>query len=197
MPFASLNLFQSLAPAPLPGLEALESRIIMRSHAAGSMIFAAGDPLTSVQVVRTGLVKLCYVLAEGDEWIKSFIPESQLFTSIAAHMGEDGAGFDAVALEPTEVESLPFAVLRELAANDLAWAGMLTELLLAYAARKEAREREFLTLKPEARYRTLKQTNPGLITRITQRDLAAFLGVTPVGLNRIVKRVENDFTSTA
>ncbi|WP_029040714.1 Crp/Fnr family transcriptional regulator [Cucumibacter marinus] len=197
MSFASLTLFQSLAPAPLTGLEALESRIIMRSHAAGSMIFAAGDPLTSVQVVRTGLVKLCYVLADGDEWIKSFIPEGQLFTSITAHMGEGGAGFDAVALEPTEIESLPFSVLRELAANDLAWAGMLTELLLAYAARKEARERDFLTLKPEARYRTLRRTNPGLIARITQKDLAAYLGVTPVGLNRIVKRVENDFTSTA
>jgi len=31
---------------------------------------------------------------------------------------------------------------------------------------------------------------PDLVSRVPQKDLAAFLGVTPVGLNRIIKRRE-------
>ena len=36
-------------------------------------------------------------------------------------------------------------------------------------------------------YRQLAEA-PDLVARVPQKDLAAFLGVTPVGLNRIVRR---------
>jgi len=62
---------------------------------------------------------------------------------------------------------------------------------MIFAERKEARERELLTLRPEDRYRCFVANSPSLEARITQKELAAYLGVTPVGLNRIVKRVRN------
>jgi hypothetical protein len=37
-------------------------------------------------------------------------------------------------------------------------------------------------------YRQLAAEAPALVARVPQKDLAAFLGVTPVGLNRIVRR---------
>ena len=57
------------------------------------------------------------------------------------------------------------------------------------AARKEARERELLTLGAEARYRAFCADEPLLARRIPQKDLARHLGLTPVGLNRIAMRV--------
>ena len=48
---------------------------------------------------------------------------------------------DAVAIEACEIECLPFAPLMDLARADVAWAGLVNELLLAYATRKELRER--------------------------------------------------------
>jgi hypothetical protein len=51
------------------------------------------------------------------------------------------------------------------------------------------RERDLLMLTAEQLYRQFVAASPDLLTRIAQKDLAAFLGVTAVGLNRIVKRV--------
>ena len=189
MQSATERMFAALAPGMLDGLEVLLKRIVVRSHPVGATIFAAGDRLNDVRIVRSGLVKLCYVQPSGEEWIKSFIEEGGFFSSIAALRPDGEASFDAVAVEFCEVECLPFALLRDLASRDVTWAGLVNEMLLAYAVRKELRERVLLTLKPEARYRRLAETSPGLVTRVAQKDLAAYLGVTPVGLNRIVKRV--------
>jgi DNA-binding MarR family transcriptional regulator len=62
-------------------------------------------------------------------------------------------------------------------------------MAMVLATRKERREWELLTLGPEARYISFKNAYPELERRIPQKDLARHLGLTPVGLNRIVRRV--------
>ena len=62
-------------------------------------------------------------------------------------------------------------------------------MAMVLATRKERREWELLTLGPEARYISFKNDYPELERRIPQKDLARHLGLTPVGLNRIVRRV--------
>jgi CRP-like cAMP-binding protein len=62
--------------------------------------------------------------------------------------------------------------------------------LMPFDERKEKRERELLTLDAEERYRCFVAETPGLARRIPQKILARYLGVTAVGLNRIVKRVQ-------
>lgn len=54
------------------------------------------------------------------------------------------------------------------------------------------RERELLTLAPRDRYLQFHQDRPGLEGRIPQKDLARYLGVTPVGLNRIIGRLRRE-----
>jgi len=53
---------------------------------------------------------------------------------------------------------------------------------------KVQRERDLLTLSAEELYRKFVANSPALASRVPQKDLAAFLGVTPVGINRIVRR---------
>jgi len=43
-------------------------------------------------------------------------------------------------------------------------------------------------LTAEELYRQFVRDSPALAMRVSQRDLVAFLGVTPVNLNRIVRR---------
>ena len=64
-----------------------------------------------------------------------------------------------------------------------------TNAFQLYGARKEKRERELLTLSPEERYRSFSHEYPMLSSRIPQKDIARYLGVTPVGLCRIKKRL--------
>ena len=50
----------------------------------------------------------------------------------------------------------------------------------------------WLRATPEQRYRSLLREHPGLVQRVTQRDLASFLNITDVALSRIAKRVAEE-----
>lgn len=182
-------LLEAAAGAPLQTWAALESRVAVRRFEAGATLFAQGVAAPSVYVVRTGLIKLVYLDDAGDEWIKSFVPEGQYFASLSALAPGGESAFAAMTLEPSQVEQLAWADIERQASGDLAWARAVTALVMAFAARKERRERELLTLTPEQRYLAFSAEHPALERRIPQKDLARYLGVTPVGLNRIIRRV--------
>jgi CRP-like cAMP-binding protein len=186
---ASKFLFERLAGGPLPSWERLAAEITERRIDPGGSIFMQDAEHPFVYVVRSGLIKNVYFGAEGEDWIKSFSEEGRFFASISALETGGRTSFAAIAVEPSVVERIPYASLERLAAHDVAWANAMRQALLIFAARKEKRERELLTMRPEQRYRAFMAETPGLEQRIPQRDLARHLGLTPVGLNRIVQRV--------
>ncbi|MEM7216256.1 MAG: hypothetical protein AAF423_12000 [Pseudomonadota bacterium] len=55
--------------------------------------------------------------------------------------------------------------------------------------KKEMREYELLCLSAEDRYRRLMKSTPDIFNLVTQNEIARYLGVTPVALSRIKKRV--------
>jgi CRP-like cAMP-binding protein len=162
---------------------------VLREVGAGETVFAQDTPHPFLYAVRQGLLKLRYLDADGNEWIKSFVHEGGFFASVAA-LGEGGrTSFEVVALEVSVVERLEHRLLDELASRHLAWSRALHAMTLAYAARKEARERALLTLSAQERYEAFCTEHPALTRRLPQKELARHLGVTAVGLNRIVMRV--------
>lgn len=189
---AAEALMSRVAQAPLPDWRVFVQAISVSRVAAGASVFRPGDKDRRIFIVRSGLIKLVYSLPDGDEWIKSFIPEEKFFACSSTLQSGAAAGFGAEAMEPSELEHCPFSVLETLANLHIEWAKTLNALLLDFAAKKEERERVFLTMKPADRFVWLKSTMPRLIDRVPQKDLAAYLGVTPVGLNRIIKRLEKN-----
>lgn len=156
---------------------------------AGATVFRQDQVQPHVYGVRHGQVKLCYLDLHGNEWVKSFVGEGGFFASLVALAPGGRTSFMAVALEDSTLERVEHALLDDLASRHLAWSRALHALTMTHSIRKEQRERELLTLSAEARYRAFLETHPNLAMRIPQKDLARHLGVTSVGLNRIVRRV--------
>lgn len=67
--------------------------------------------------------------------------------------------------------------------------GWLNEFLLALAMKKEQREYEFLCLSAAERYLLFCQREAELVPRLSQLDIARYLGITPVALSRIRRRL--------
>jgi CRP-like cAMP-binding protein len=187
---AAKELFARLAGEEVPSWERVEADVVVRRIEAGGTVFMQDAEHPFVYIVRSGLIKNVYFGEDGEDWIKSFSEEGLFFASIAALERGGRTSFAAVALEASVVERIPYALLEQLAGRDLVWARIVRRALLIFGERKEKRERELLTLKPEHRYRAFVADTPGLEQRIPQRDLARHLGLTPVGLNRIVRRVQ-------
>lgn len=157
---------------------------------AGDHLFSQGESDSNVYFVKSGFLKAYYVRADGKEHIKSFLPEGSIIGSMVALLDGDPCTFSLVAVENGVVIGLPFARVKEAAGVDIGLANVLIDFLSVYGKRKERREYELLSLSPEERYFALLETMPDVAERVSQADLAAFIGVTPQALSRIKRRIK-------
>jgi CRP-like cAMP-binding protein len=186
----AIILFESIAGNGLVERDLLLNAIELRKLNAGETLFSQDEAHPFLYVVRQGLLKLTYLNEHGDEWTKSLVAEGQFFASLSA-LRSGLTSFSACAIEASLLERIPFRLIEQLADRDLAWSRMVRNALMIFAERKERRERQFLTMSAEARYRLLLEEEPHLAARVPQKDLASYLGVTPVGLSRISRRIRN------
>ena len=157
---------------------------------SGDVVFHQGEDNDSLYYIQAGLLKAYYVTADGKEYVKSFLKEADIIGNLTALMSELGCSFTLICLEPSSLIRVPFSELLTQAENNLETANQLIWLLVNLAIKKERREYEFLCLSAEERYRILKETTPELLTRVTQNDVARYLGITPVALSRIRSRMQ-------
>ncbi len=156
---------------------------------AGDHVFAQGDSDSRVFFVKSGLLKAYYIRADGKEHIKSFLPEGSIIGSMVALVDGDSCTFSLQAVEDGVAVALPYSTLEEAARSDIELANALVTFLSTYGKRKERREYELLSLSPEDRYEILLETMPGIVERVSQADMAAYIDATPQALSRIKRRI--------
>lgn len=173
---------------PLPDDLAQHLRIVCVPK--GQTLFEAGQVHPYLYVVRRGCLKLVYRALNGDDWVQELVSESDFFCSLTALHGQGVTSFACEALEACELECIDYVWMEEIAAQHALWQRALLRGWQAFAARKELRERDLLTLSPTQRYQAFVDCHPGLAQRVPQKDLARFLGITPVSLSRIRGRLK-------
>ena len=156
--------------------------------AADEHVFRQGDRSGSIYLLNSGLLKAYYLSAEGRETIKSFVLPGDLIGSLAAAHLKEACTFNLVALEAAALTKLDFDEIYAAGRSDLQMASAVIDFLLVFAMKKERREKEFLTESAETRYRMLVDQSPGLLDKVRQKDIARYLGITPVALSRIRAR---------
>ncbi|MBK7274379.1 MAG: Crp/Fnr family transcriptional regulator [Actinomycetales bacterium] len=94
----------------------------------------------------------------------------------------------AIAIVDTVVERMDMRVLMSLMRRHAAWAMVGYHAMALHAMGQERRARDLLTLSAQERYLNFLVQAPELIGLLPQKDIAAYIGVTPVGLSRIAAR---------
>ncbi|WP_286235839.1 Crp/Fnr family transcriptional regulator [Thalassotalea sediminis] len=157
----------------------------------GDYVFKQGDNDENLYFVQSGFLKAFYCAEHGKEFIKSFLLANDAIGSLSALYLKQESSFNLICLETTVLIRVSFNAILSHSKEDIEFANELNNILLMLALKKEKREYEFLCLTAEQRYKSIKASTPSLLDKITQSDLAAYLGITPVGLSRIKKRVES------
>lgn len=155
----------------------------------GEHLFRQGDQNSSLYNVRSGMLKAYYLSADGKENIKSFIfPGDNIASLTACHAGQ-ACTFSLVCMKHCELSAVEFSSLYKASRADPDISAAIVDVLLSFGMKKETREYELLCLSAEERYRRLLKSAPGIADLVTQNEIARYLGITPVGLSRIKKRV--------
>lgn len=160
--------------------------------AAGDVLFWQGDPSQHLYFVQSGLLKAAYALEDGREFIKSFLVGGDMIGSLNAMHGGGTCTFTLSCLEDVELTQLSFQSLRAACRCDVALSQDVMEVLLNFGMKKEKREYELLSLSAEERFAALLDKDPAILAKVRQKDLARYLGITPVAFSRIKKRHRGD-----
>lgn len=108
--------------------------------------------------------------------------------SLAAIATEVPSPFRAIAVTDISVERYLSDDLLRLTHEHHEWSLALNQFLLSFAERRRKhREEQFLTMTAEERYGAVAEAEPELVATVTQRS-TTYLGISPEGLNRIIKR---------
>lgn len=172
----------------LAGCGELQTQFTPRAVKAGDFLIRQGEVSPDVFLVRSGLVKLFYLTRDGKEWVKGFVMDRGIVGSRTAQAGERNS-FSAVCLEEGAAVAVPYAAFRETAGRLPALAEAVFQFQEALGLKKERREYDLLCRSPEERYARFMANEPELASRLTQADVARYLGVTAIALSRIKRRV--------
>ncbi len=177
---------QELSPADI--MEFLGHTRLMELE-AGDIFLEQGSRKSCVYFVKTGLVRSYFTNEKGEEITNRLRCENEVLSSYEIDLFHEPSRFTFQALEPTELILVDSAVmLKLLDDNPKLEAGRrffikktLSECLSAID--------DFILLSPEKRYLKFTTKYPQLINRVPMKYIANMLGITPVSLSRIRKRI--------
>jgi len=155
----------------------------------GHHFVSAGDIPRNFAFVMRGLFRYFYMDEKGNEFTKGFFQENSVISSYSALIENRESFFTIEALENSLVLIVDYLEWKDLLKNDPTWHQFLIRMLEKGYCTKEAREREFLLFDAEARYKSFLKRYPGLDSRIKQHLIASYIGITPVALSRIRKKM--------
>ena len=206
-------LLEAYSGCELPQWDLFATKVRTIRVEPGSVLFSAGEHHPYIYFVQRGLFK-AQLASEGDRMTTVFFAEEGDVVASMSALGIDGirrvanrglhprsetlrAAVEAetlhtiTAIEHSLLLRVNYRVIDHLSTQHLQWSRLTTMIALMHATTLQA-DAGWLRSTPEQRYRSLLREHPGLVQRVTQRDLASFLNITDVALSRIAKRVRGD-----
>jgi len=169
----------------LPLLQFATSKVI----AASEIYIPEGKIFKKIFYIKKGLLRIFFVTESGEEKTFFFRWEGQIAAIPECIFDNQPTRQTWQALEDCELMEIDFDIVEKLSENNIS----LIKIRLGFAEKMflEALKRveSFVLDKPEERYQKLIIKNPEIIKRVADKHIASFIGVTPVSLSRIRKRL--------
>ncbi len=151
----------------------------------------AGQISNEVGLIISGSVRI-YHVKDGEEITSYFCLDHEFVSSYKSFVTQQPSITYIQALEPTQLVVFTHTALQQMLKNEkLAYkmerfGRLIAEYLICCY---EDRVADFIIKTPEERYLKLLQSGTNYLQRIPQHYIAQYLGVTPVSLSRIRKRI--------
>ncbi|KPA54773.1 Crp/Fnr family transcriptional regulator [Photobacterium leiognathi subsp. mandapamensis] len=132
-----------------------------------------------------GLCHACYLTENGKQFSKEFYWDQDALIGFEGLITQSPSPFLLETLSASQLIALPITLIETWRAQGLALYINLLERQLVF---KENKERFMLMYSPEERYQLFTQSFAELNFKLTDYQIASYLGITPISLSRIKKR---------
>jgi CRP-like cAMP-binding protein len=156
---------------------------------AGEIYIHEGTASTKMGHIKKGLMRAYQLKPNGDEITILLRWESQFVGSYDTIMWQKPSRFIFQAMEDTTLTETDYNLVQEMADRNSSIGAYRS--IFQVDMLKEATDRieSFVLLSPTERYLKLIHEKPDIANRVPDKYLSTYLGITPVSLSRIRKRI--------
>jgi len=163
-----------------------------QSFQTGDYLIKEGQLRRDVFWLRKGIVRGFRITDQGEEITTMLRWENQVVASPNLVLFDQPAAQFFQAIEPTDVFQIDYEKVQKIIEQNPRLEANRKYLL--QNTLKEALERidSFVLRTPEERYLDLIKSKPDILNRVPNKYIANVLGITPVSLSRIRKRIASN-----
>lgn len=169
-------------------LQKLCSKLQIETYEKRELFLKRFEQPSRFAFVLSGLFKVYYQSSSGASVVKTFAREGAFIEPEIATFKTLDSDISIEALERSKVITLAIEDAVELLKSNPIWITLARAILEEHLLAREKREFQLLALDASSRYEQFLKEFPGLENRITQLNIASYLGITPVSLNRLIRR---------
>ncbi|MFD1613923.1 Crp/Fnr family transcriptional regulator [Gelatiniphilus marinus] len=156
---------------------------------AGTEIVKINEVPSKAYMVVSGIVRSYLITESGKEFNKSFYLPISFAASLTALMRRKPSAFVFQAVTDCEIYEIDYYKTMHLCNSKPNLKTLYTKVLEYLYIKYEKRIIESITLNAKERYLELKKQIPDVDSLISQHHIASYLGITPVQLSRIRKKI--------
>jgi len=169
-------------------IEQIKGRLQYKTVKKKSALLNAGQICRNIYFVNKGCLRIFNVDNQGEEHNVSFCPENWWAVDISSFSHQTPAFYNIDALEDTGVFYLSYSVLEELYVQIPKLEHFFRILTQNGFHLYQQRITSNLSKSAVERYEQFQKQYPKLEQRIAQKQIASYLGITPVFLSMIRSR---------
>ncbi|MNL27880.1 hypothetical protein D3C87_1495010 [compost metagenome] len=189
---------EDLYPTQIPLKELLSKKSLEKIHNVLSPVYFKKDTLLikdsklekNAYFIQKGIIR-AFINAPDKEITFWFPKEGDIISSAYGYYYQKKGYENYHVLEDSVLFKIDIAEIQNLYSKDLEisnWARVITE---RESIRSEERHLDYILLSPEDRYSKLLTAEPELFQRVQLKEIASYIGISPVSLSRIRARMIN------
>lgn len=161
----------------------------MRKLKTGDIYISINSSSQRLAYIRKGLIRTFMIKENGEDITLMLRWEDQFIASVDSVVHQRPSRFIYQALENTVLLEVDYQKSQPLINANPRLSDIRNKILLHILAQAMERIENFVLLSPEEHYMKLVDEKPDMINRVPDKYLATMLGITPVSLSRIRKRI--------
>lgn len=184
---AFINSFGNVSDDMLIELKKIS---IYRKIESNQQIVKLNEVPTKLYILLSGVIR-CYLSSEsGKDYNKSFYLPISFLGSLTALIKSKPSLFVFETLSACEVYEVDYKKFMDLCKENSGINTLYSKVLEAVYMKYENRLMDLIALDAKGRYLELRKQVPMVETLIPQYHIASYLGITPVQLSRIRKKLD-------
>ncbi|MBI3218496.1 MAG: Crp/Fnr family transcriptional regulator [Bacteroidetes bacterium] len=187
-PAQILDNIQKHISVSQPEKELIESLLVLQRVPKKEVLLETGKVATEIHFVSEGVLRAYFTDREGDQNIVMFAMNDWWITDMYSFSTGNPAQLTIDALEDSVVYSLSKTNLEFLFLKVPAFERFFRILMQNAYVREQSRIIQNLSMPAEERYRQFLTKYPQFAERITQKQIASYLGITPEFLSSLRKK---------